>query len=81
MMVFHATKVFVFLFAFSCSSLAFLGLEQRQVCYDTDTLLSFKEYSDDSVPYCSSILSISDSTTLVGPTKSHTYALHTQSLH
>ena len=80
-MMSYATTVFVFLFFCSCPSLAFLGLyrlEPRdEICYDTDTLRSFEYWIADSEPYCSSLLGISDVTTFVGSTISHTYVLRT----
>lgn len=78
MMISYATTLSVFLFFSSYSSLAFPGLKLREDCYENEVLLSFQLWIEDSVPYCSSILSISDSTTFVGSTKSHTYALRTR---
>ncbi|CAD6592636.1 MAG: hypothetical protein ASARMPRED_006482 [Alectoria sarmentosa] len=77
MMISYATTTCVILFLFSCSSLAFSALEQREDCYETDTLRSFQHWIDDAVQYCSSILSISDTTTFVGPTKSLTTTIST----
>ena len=77
MMISHAPTFFVLFFLFH-HSLAFPGFHRQQVreiCYDTDVLLSFQAYKDDSVPYCSSLLGISDTTIFVGPTKSYTYVL------
>ena len=74
-MMLSYASTFVVIF-FTCS-LAFPGWnrpQQREVCYETDFLLAFEEYRSDSVPYCSSLLNILDSTTFVGPAKSHTYA-------
>ena len=71
------TTVFVLLSLFFRSSSAFPGLNllPRTFCYETDILLSFQSWLPDSVPYCSSLLSITDYTTFSGPTKSHTYAV------
>ena len=79
MMISYASTLFAFLF-FSCPSLALPGLKLREVCYETDTLLSFQLWIDDSKPFCSSLLSISDFTSFVGPTKYLTYAQITQLL-
>ena len=79
-MISYASTVFGFLFLSLCPSLAFPGLKLREVCYETDTLLSFQLWIDDSTPFCSSLLSISDFTTFVGPTKYLTYAQSTQVL-
>ncbi len=40
-------------------------VDKREICYDDDTLLSFKQYILDSAPYCSSLLSIEDFTSTV----------------
>ena len=77
-MISYASTVFAFLFLSSCPSLAFPGLKLRELCYETDTLLSFQLWIDDSTPFCSSLLSISDFTSFVGPTKYLTYAQSTQ---
>ena len=79
-MISHASTLFGFLFLSSCHSLAFPGLKLREVCYETDTLLSFQLWIDDSTPFCSSLLSISDFTTFVGPTKYLTYGQSTEVL-
>ena len=79
-MIAYASTAFAFLFLSSCTSLALPGLKLREVCYETDTLLSFQLWIDDSTPYCSSLLSISDITSFVGPTKYLTYAPSTQVL-
>ena len=33
-------------------------LESRELCIEDDTLLSFQTYSEDAIPYCSSIINI-----------------------
>lgn len=43
-------------------------VDKREVCYDDDTLLSFKTYILDSAPYCSSLLGIEDFTSTVSQT-------------
>lgn len=40
-------------------------VEKRGICYDDDTLESFKEFIIDSAPYCSSLLGIEDFTSTV----------------
>ena len=75
MMTSYATLVFVLLPFFSITSSGLPGLKPRYVCYYDDVLLSFETWRPDSEPYCSSLLGISDYTTTVGPTKSHTYAV------
>ena len=72
MMISYSTTFCFFLFLFSCSSLASPELNLREVCYEDDIFLSFEYWLDDSVRYCSSILSISDLTTFVASTKSYT---------
>lgn len=76
-MISYVSTLFVFLFFSTCLSLAFPGLKLREVCYETDTLLSFQLWIDDSTPFCSSLLSISDFTTFLGPTKYLTYTQNT----
>ena len=78
MMVSYATTFFSFLSFFLGTSWAFPGLNfllPRAICYEDDVLLSFQTWEPDSVPYCSSLLGISDHTTFVGPTKSYTYVV------
>ena len=48
-------------------------IEVRQACYDDDTLMSFKYWSEDSVPYCSSLLSLQDRTDYADAVTSTTY--------
>ncbi|KAL8924930.1 MAG: hypothetical protein Q9208_003813 [Pyrenodesmia sp. 3 TL-2023] len=43
-------------------------VDKREICYDDDTLLSFKTYILDSAPYCSSLLGIEDFTSTVSQT-------------
>ena len=52
-----------------------VAIKVRQACYDDDTLLSFQYWSDDSVPYCSSLLSLQDRTTYADTVTSTTYVL------
>ncbi|KAL9010057.1 MAG: hypothetical protein Q9173_004967 [Seirophora scorigena] len=47
-------------------------LQQRRVCYDDDTLLSFRYWILDSEPYCSSLLGIEDITSTLPPATSRT---------
>ena len=78
MMIFYATTLFSLLSFFLRTSSAFPGLNfllPRAICYEDDVLQSFQTWEPDSVPYCSSLLGISDHTTFVGPTKSYTYAV------
>ena len=78
MMIFYTTTLFSLLSFFLRTSSAFPGsnfLLPRTVCYEDDVLQSFQTWEADSVPYCSSLLGISDHTTFVGPTKSYTYAV------
>ena len=51
------------------------AVEERQACYDDDILLSFQYWSNDSVPYCSSLLSLHDHTDYAVPVTSTTYVL------
>lgn len=78
MMITYAATVLVLISLFFRSSSAFPGLNlllPRTFCYENDVLLSFQSWLPDSVPYCSSLLGITDYTTFSGPTKSHTYAV------
>lgn len=78
MMISYATAVFAVLSLLTRSSSAFPGLNllfSRGVCFQNDILQSFQTWLPDSVPYCSSLLGISDYTTFVGPTKTYTYAI------
>ena len=43
-------------------------VEKRGICYNDDTLESFKEFIVDAAPYCSSLLSIVDFTSTVSAT-------------
>ena len=53
------------------------GLEKKDlVCVEDDVLLSFQEYAEDSVPFCSDYLSIGISTSTV-PITGRTYACPT----
>ena len=79
-MISYVSTLFAFLFFSSCPSLAFPGLKLREVCYETDTLLSFQLWIDDSTLFCSSLLSISDFTSFVEPTKYLTYGQSIQVL-
>ena len=77
-MVFYATTLFSLLYFFLRTSSAFPGLNfllPRALCLEDDVLQSFRTWESDSVPYCSSLLGISDHTTFVGPTKSYTYVV------
>ena len=76
-MISYASTVFLLVRLFSlCSCLAFPE-ERREICYYDDTLLSFEFWINDALPYCSSLLSISDSTVFSGPTESSTYIKRT----
>ena len=78
MMIFYATTLVSLFSFFLRTSSAFPGLNSllpRAICYEDDVLQSFQTWEPDSVPYCSSLLGISDHTTFVGPTKSYTYAV------
>ena len=77
-MISHATTLVSLLAFFLRTSSAFPGLNllfPRSICYLDDVLQSFQTWEPDSVPYCSSLLGISDHTTFVGPTKSYTYVV------
>ena len=77
-MVSHASTLFFLLTFFLRTSSAFPGLnflQPRAICYEDDVLQSFQTWEPDSVPYCSSLLGISDHTTFSGPTKSYTYVV------
>ena len=53
------------------------SLEKKDlVCVEDDILLSFQEYTEDSVPFCSNYLSIGISTSTV-PITGRTYAYPT----
>ena len=41
------------------------ALDKRGICYDDDTYESFKYWIEDSAPYCSSLLGLSDITRTV----------------
>ncbi|KAL8658885.1 MAG: hypothetical protein Q9226_000720 [Calogaya cf. arnoldii] len=47
-------------------------LQKRAICYDDDTLLSFKYWRVDAEPYCSSLLNINDLTSTLQPATSRT---------
>ena len=76
MMISHATTI-VYLLSFTVRfSSAFPGLNHlllREICYENDILQSFQTWEADSIPYCSSLLGISDYTLFEGPTKTQTY--------
>lgn len=49
-----------------------------QICVENDVLLSFQEYSEDSVPFCSTYLGIGISTSIVpvtGRTSAYPHAI------
>ena len=48
-------------------------IESRELCYDDDVLWSFQYWSHDSIPFCSSLLGIEDTTVTADPTTSYTY--------
>ncbi|KAL8922571.1 MAG: hypothetical protein Q9208_005074 [Pyrenodesmia sp. 3 TL-2023] len=48
------------------------NLHQREVCYNDDTLESFRYWRQDSEPYCSSLLGIQDITSTLPPATSRT---------
>lgn len=43
-------------------------IEKRRICYEDDTLQSFRYWIIDSAPYCSSLLGIVDFTTTASQT-------------
>ncbi|KAI4187758.1 MAG: hypothetical protein L6R41_002604 [Letrouitia leprolyta] len=47
-------------------------LQEREICYDDDTLLSFRYWIIDSGPYCSSLLKLEDVTSTLPPATSRT---------
>lgn len=47
-------------------------LQERGVCFQDDTLLSFEYWRLDSEPYCSSLLGIEDITSTLPPATSRT---------
>ena len=47
-------------------------LQERAICFDDDTLLSFKYWRVDAEPYCSSLLNINDLTSTLQPATSRT---------
>ena len=50
-------------------------IESRELCYDDDVLWSFQYWAHDSIPYCSSLLGIEDTTVTADPVTSYTYDL------
>ena len=68
-----ALSLVLFFISFSLASPPHNAYQRREICYANDVLLSFQEWRDDSVPYCSALLNIQDVTTFVGPAVSHTY--------
>ena len=47
-------------------------LQERAICYEDDTLLSFRYWRIDSEPYCSKLLDIEDITSTLPPATSRT---------
>ena len=57
---------------FSRHNEADVFLQERAICYDDDTLSSFKYWRVDAEPYCSSLLDIRDITSTLPPAVSRT---------